>query len=56
MHERYQTLLRQLVVLDERAITAALPMPVGATHRLDARTTALVRLAGIVALQSLPSR
>jgi len=52
--ERHQALLRRLVVLDEHTIAAALPMQAGDDLALDARTTALVRLAGLVALQSLP--
>jgi alkylhydroperoxidase/carboxymuconolactone decarboxylase family protein YurZ len=50
--ERYEALLRRLAVLDEHTIAAALPMLAG--RGLDARTTALVRLAGLVALQSSP--
>jgi alkylhydroperoxidase/carboxymuconolactone decarboxylase family protein YurZ len=54
MDERYEALLRRLAVLDERTIAAALPMQTGDDGGLDARTAALVRLAGLVALQSSP--
>ena len=54
MDERYEALLRRLAVLDEQTIAAALPMQAGDDRGLDARTTALVRLAGLVALQSSP--
>jgi alkylhydroperoxidase/carboxymuconolactone decarboxylase family protein YurZ len=49
-------LLRRLAVNDETALQAVLCMPVaddGSTG-LDARTHALVRLAGLVALHSAP--
>jgi alkylhydroperoxidase/carboxymuconolactone decarboxylase family protein YurZ len=49
--ERYEALLRRLVVLDEHTLASALPIH---NSGLDARTTALVRLAGLVALQSCP--
>jgi alkylhydroperoxidase/carboxymuconolactone decarboxylase family protein YurZ len=52
--QRYEALLRRLAVLDENTLAAALPMQAGDDRRLDARTTALVRLAGLVALQSAP--
>jgi alkylhydroperoxidase/carboxymuconolactone decarboxylase family protein YurZ len=52
--ERYEALLRRLAVLDEQTIAAALPTPAGHDRGLDARTTALVRLAGVVAVQSSP--
>jgi alkylhydroperoxidase/carboxymuconolactone decarboxylase family protein YurZ len=54
--ERYETLLRRLAVLDAHAIEAALALDAcddpGIT--CDPRITALVRLAGLVALQSSP--
>jgi 4-carboxymuconolactone decarboxylase len=52
--ERYKALLRRLVVLDEQTIAATVPLQAGVDRELDARTTALVRLAGLVALQSSP--
>jgi alkylhydroperoxidase/carboxymuconolactone decarboxylase family protein YurZ len=52
--QRYEPLLRRLAVLDAQTIAAALPMQAGDDGALDARTTALVRLAGLVALQSSP--
>ena len=54
MDERYEALLRRLAVLDEHTIAAALPMQAGDDRGLDTRTTALVRLAGLIALQSSP--
>src|SRR4051812_1572425 len=51
---RYEELLRRLAVLDDRTIASALPMRAGVEPELDARTTALVRLAAFVALQSSP--
>ena len=54
MDQRYEALLRRLAVLDEQTIAAALHMQAGDDRGLDARTTALVRLAGLVALQSSP--
>ena len=54
MDERYETLLRRLAVLDAHTIAASLPIHAGDDRGLDARTTALVRLAGLVALQSSP--
>ena len=54
MDERYEALLRRLAVLDEPTIVAVLAGQVGDASGLDARTSALVRLAGLVALQSSP--
>jgi 4-carboxymuconolactone decarboxylase len=50
----YEALLRRLAVLDEHTVKAALPMPKAGDPGIDPRTTALVRLAGLVALQSSP--
>ena len=49
-----EALLRRLAVLDEPTIVAVLAGQVGDASGLDARTSALVRLAGLVALQSSP--
>ena len=56
MDHRYEALLRRLAVLDQHAVEAALPMYASDDLgvRVDERTTALVRLAGLVALQSSP--
>ena len=55
MDHRYEALLRRLAVLDQHTIDAALPMQASDPRiRVDERTTALVRLAGLVALQSSP--
>ena len=54
MDGHYEELLRRLAVLDEHTIAAALPTHAAADPGLDARTTALVRLAGLVALRSSP--
>jgi alkylhydroperoxidase/carboxymuconolactone decarboxylase family protein YurZ len=52
----HQELLRRLAVNDEAALQAVLQMSVAddGVSGLDARTHALVRLAGLVALQSAP--
>jgi 4-carboxymuconolactone decarboxylase len=52
--ERYEAMLRRLAVLDERMVEIALPMDVAGELGItvDPRTTALVRLAALVALQS----
>jgi 4-carboxymuconolactone decarboxylase len=52
--ERYEALLRRLAVLDHQVIAGVVPMHPGDDRGLDARTTALVRIAGLVALQSSP--
>ena len=57
MDQRYEALLRRLTVLDERAVAAAIPEHCSGDRGkglLDKRTAALVRLAGVVALQSSP--
>ncbi len=54
MDQAYEALLRRLAVLDEHTVEAALPMAEGVDRGIDPRTTALVRLAGLVALQSSP--
>jgi 4-carboxymuconolactone decarboxylase len=54
--ERYEALLRRLAVLDAHAIEAALALDArdDTESTIDPRVTALVRLAGLVALQSAP--
>ena len=54
MDQRCEALLRRLAVLDEHTVKAALAMPGDGNPGIDERTTALVRLAGLVALQSSP--
>ena len=56
MDPSHQETLRRLAVLDDRTVAAAVPQRAGeaAGFVLDARTTALVRLAGLVALQTSP--
>ena len=57
MDRRYEALLRRLAVLDERVVVATIPDHSGGEGGdglLDKRTAALVRLAGVVALQSSP--
>ena len=57
MDRRYEALLRRLAVLDERVVEATTPDHHGGdggVGLLDKRTAALVRLAGVVALQSAP--
>ena len=57
MDRRYEALLRRLTVLDERVVEAAIPdhsCGEDGDGLLDKRTAALVRLAGVVALQSSP--
>ena len=55
MDHRYEALLRRLAVLDQHTIDGVLPMPASDPRmRVDDRTTALVQLAGVVALQSSP--
>ena len=54
MDERHEELLRRLALNDEATVGSALRMDVSdvGDSGLDAKTYALVRLAGIVALQS----
>ena len=52
--QRCEALLRRLAVLDENTVKAVLALPDGDNPGIDERTTALVRLAGLVALQSSP--
>ena len=57
MDRRYEALLRRLTVLDERIVEATIPDHGGGDGGgglLDRRTAALIRLAGVVALQSSP--
>ena len=54
MDQRCEALLRRLAVLDEHTVKAVLAMPDDDDPGIDERTTALVRLAGLVALQSSP--
>ncbi len=57
MDRRYEALLRRLAVLDERVVEATMPDHSGGNGGaglLDHRTAALVRLGGVVALQSAP--
>jgi alkylhydroperoxidase/carboxymuconolactone decarboxylase family protein YurZ len=52
--ERHEELLRRLALNDESTVESLLRLPVSdpADSGLDPRTRALVRLAGLVALQS----
>ena len=54
MDRRSEELLRRLALNDDRVVASALTMDVslGREARLDAKTAALVRLAGLIALQS----
>ena len=54
MDQRCEALLRRLAVLDEHTVKVVLAVPDGDMSGIDERTTALVRLAGLVALQSSP--
>ena len=56
MDRAHEELLRRLAVNDETALQAVLRIAVAGdgTSGLDGRTHALVRLAGLVALQSAP--
>ena len=56
MDPSHEETLRRLAVLDDRTVADTVPSRDGeaAGFVLDARTTALVRLAGLVALQTSP--
>ena len=56
MDQRHEELLRQLAVLDHDTLESVLGIDSGVDRGcgLDARTAGLVRLSGLVALQSAP--
>jgi len=57
LHQDLEQLLRRLVLNDEATVGAALSMPLalGWSGLVDAKTCALVRLAALIALQSSPA-